>query len=93
MLTMDKLINVILTIDKVHSTPQRALDSGPGLGIRSFIYLVFFRISVDHRHNKLKGFIFVLTLLYKMPCNKNIVSYLFLVSLSWVHLLKNITHH
>ncbi len=30
-LTMDQLINVILTIDKVHTTPQRALDCRPGL--------------------------------------------------------------
>ncbi len=29
---MDQIMNVIITIDKVHTAPQRALDCGPGLG-------------------------------------------------------------
>ncbi len=29
---MGQLVNVILTLDKVHTAPQRTLDGGPGLG-------------------------------------------------------------
>ncbi len=29
---MGQLVNILLTIDKVYTVPQRALDCGPGLG-------------------------------------------------------------
>ncbi len=32
MLTMDQLVNLLLSIYKAHTIPQRALDCGPGLG-------------------------------------------------------------
>ncbi len=35
---MDQLMNVVLTIDKVNTAPQRALDCRPGLGGLNQVY-------------------------------------------------------
>ncbi len=35
---MGQLVNVILTIDKVHTAPQKILDYGPGLGGLNQVY-------------------------------------------------------
>ncbi len=35
---MDQLMNVIITIDKVHTTAQRVLDCRPGLGGLTQVY-------------------------------------------------------
>ncbi len=29
---MDQLVNVLFSIDKAHTVPQRTMDCGPGLG-------------------------------------------------------------
>ncbi len=35
---MDQLVNVTLTVDNVHTAPQRALDCRPGLGVLNKVY-------------------------------------------------------
>ncbi len=53
-LRMDQLVNVILAIDKLHSTTE-GLDCGPGLGGLCYVYgpLPLFRVTVAYILNSL----------------------------------------
>ncbi len=48
---MDQLMNVKLTIEKVHKTPQRALDYAPWLG--GLVYMWHFQVEYVSRGKKL----------------------------------------